>query len=64
MKTYEGLDAQGSVVYFEVSNALFSRRAACKLVSRVPGVLLKTKPKLLISLQTPEQSDTNASEPE
>ena len=46
MKTYEGVDAQGSVVYFEVSNALFSRRAACKLVSRVPGVLLKTKPNL------------------
>ena len=46
MKTYEGLDAQGRVVYFEVPNAMFSRRAACKLVSRVPGVLLKTKPNL------------------
>jgi hypothetical protein len=46
MKTYEGLDAQGRVVYFEVSNAMLSRRAACKLVSRVPGVLLTTQPDL------------------
>ena len=46
MKTYEGLDAQGRVVYFEVPNAVLSRRAACKLVSRVPGVSLTTRPSL------------------
>ena len=46
MKTYEGLDAQGRVVYFEVPNAMLSRRAACKVMSRVPGVLLTTQPDL------------------
>ena len=47
MKTYEGLDSQGSVVYFEVANTIFSRRAAYKIVSRVPGVLLKTNPEVM-----------------
>lgn len=46
MKTYEGLDTEGRVVYFEVPNAMLSRRAACRLVSRVPGVSLTTRPKL------------------
>jgi hypothetical protein len=44
MKIYEGLDAQGNLVYFEVPNALFTRRAACKLVSRVPGVSVTSSP--------------------
>ena len=46
MKTYERLDAQGRVIYFEVPNAMLSRRAACKLVSRVPGVSLTTQSSL------------------
>ena len=46
MKTYEGLDAQGRVIYFEVPNTMLSRRAACKLVSRIPGVSLTTQPGL------------------
>jgi hypothetical protein len=44
MKTYEGLDAQGHAAYFEVPNAMLSRRAACKIVSRVPGVSVTTWP--------------------
>ena len=44
MRTYEGLNTQGRVVYFEVPNVVLSRRAACKLVSRVPGVSLTTWP--------------------
>ena len=48
MKIYEGLDAAKHLVYFEVSNAMFSRHAACKLVSRVPGVSLTSQPALLL----------------
>ena len=44
MKIYEGLDAEGRLVYFEVPNALFTRRAAYKLVSRVPGVSVNSSP--------------------
>jgi hypothetical protein len=44
MKTYERLDTQGRVVYFEVPNAMLSRWAACRLVSSVPGVSLTTSP--------------------
>ncbi len=43
MKTYEGRDEKGRVIYFEVPNALLSRRAACKLVSRVPGVSIASE---------------------
>jgi hypothetical protein len=46
MKIYKGLNMQGSLVYFEVSNVLLSRRAASKLVSRIPGVSVTSWPKL------------------
>lgn len=44
MKVYEGLDAEGRLVYFEVPNMLFTRRAAYKLVSSVPGVSVTSSP--------------------
>jgi hypothetical protein len=46
MKIYEGLDAQRRLVYFEVPTAMLSRRAASKVVSRVPGVSLESRPGL------------------
>jgi hypothetical protein len=47
MKVYEGLDAEKRLVYFEVPNAFFSRRAASKLVSRIPGVSVLSMPSFL-----------------
>jgi hypothetical protein len=47
MKIYEGLDKQGSLVYFQVSNILLSRRAAYKLVAQIPGVSVTSWPKFL-----------------
>ncbi len=49
MKTYEGRDKEGRIVYFEVPNVLLSRRAACKLVSRVPGVLITSESSSMFS---------------
>lgn len=44
MRIYEGLDAQKRLIYFEVPNGFLSRRAASKLVSRVPGVAVRYWP--------------------
>lgn len=46
MKVYEGLDPEGRLVYFEVSNAMLTRRAASKLVSHIPGVSVSSSPSL------------------
>lgn len=40
MKTYDGRNEKGELVYFEVQNHFLSRIAACKLVAGVPGVRL------------------------
>jgi hypothetical protein len=44
MRIYGSLDASGRLVYFEVDNALLSRRAASRLVSRIAGVSLFSSP--------------------
>jgi hypothetical protein len=44
VKVYDGLNAEGKLVYFQVSNALLSRRAACRVVSRLPGVSILSRP--------------------
>jgi hypothetical protein len=44
MKIHEGRDAEGRLIYFEVPNVLLSRRAASRLVARVPGVSILSWP--------------------
>lgn len=38
MNTYDGHDNEGRLVYFEIPNALLSRRAACRLVAAIPNI--------------------------
>jgi hypothetical protein len=44
MKILGTLGSSGRLLYFEVSNALLSRRAAWRIVSRLPGVMISSSP--------------------
>lgn len=47
MKTFDVRDMQGRLLAFEVSNTWLSRRKCCIIISRIPGVEIVRKPKLL-----------------
>lgn len=44
MKIYEGRNAEGELVYFEISS-IWTRWLACRVVSKIPGVEILEKPK-------------------
>src|SRR5262245_34019463 len=47
LKLYEIRDDQNRVIAFEISNLFISRRRVCRVVERIAGARITTRPKFL-----------------